>query len=186
MSQITLYGFNFERPRFLTVRSLDEQRVVVMWDNPVEGGKIGRSEVGLAFPGEFHIGANGADTLSGLFVPGAVYPLQLRQWLNDTVVVDTSFRATKLNAPGNPQLTVTASGLSFSWTDRSSYETRYNMSIRAIPWSGDTVYAQGHKIAGQDTTSGFLSWNDLFWAWGYLEFSWPILYLELVSKMRQG
>ena len=59
MSQITLYGFNFERPRFLTVRSLDEQRVMVMWDNPVEGGKIGRSDVGL-----FHIGSNGADTLS--------------------------------------------------------------------------------------------------------------------------
>ncbi len=162
MSQITLYGFSFERPSFLTVRPVDEQRVAVEWMNPPEGQRIGRTLVAFSMRERVYIGGSGTDTLRGTFVPGTRYPLHLRQWLNDTVDVDTTFLATKLNAPDNVQVQVTDSGLGLSWQDRSNYETRYMLKARAFSWDGDTLEG-AKRLTGANGTSGFVSWGDPFW-----------------------
>ncbi len=67
-----------------------------------------------------------------------------------------------LARPTSVQVQVVDSGLGLSWQDRSNYETRYMLKIRAFSWSGDTL--EGAKyLTGTNGTSGFVAWDDPFW-----------------------
>ena len=87
---------------------------------------------------------------------------RVEQWLNDTVWVAVPFLVSRLNAPDMVQVQVVDSGLGLSWQDRSNYETRYMLKIRAFSWNGDTL--EGAKyLTGTNGTSGFVTWGDAFW-----------------------
>ncbi|MCF6192130.1 MAG: hypothetical protein L3J76_03210, partial [Candidatus Hydrothermae bacterium] len=69
----------------------------------------------------------------------------------------------RLNRPGRPNLQVDSQGLHFTWVDRSNVENQYMLSVKAIPWDRDTVYILSKHMGGEDTQSGFLSWEDPKW-----------------------
>ncbi len=69
----------------------------------------------------------------------------------------------RLNAPGQANLQVDSQGLHFTWVDRSNVENQYMLSVKAIPWDRDTVYILTKSMGGEDTQSGFLSWEDPKW-----------------------
>ncbi len=68
----------------------------------------------------------------------------------------------RIASPGNVGVQADASGLTLSWQDRSSLETRYMLKVQAISWNGDTLESAKY-LTGTNGTSAFVAWNDPFW-----------------------